>query len=173
MQFNAKVDQINDVFIRCSNPHICTAKPGIATTLKIRKTINQEASKNVFSSAAEITEHVLSQKITQEPTISLPAPKQLAQNANRKRKCLHPEEPQDLEFAVAENLIPDDFLQNDVQVDEQQHIIFAKPDMISILSEAKNWYIDATFKVIHKPFTQLFSIHVFVKSGESAKQIPL
>ena len=46
-------------------------------------------------------------------------------------------------------------------------------DMISILSEAKNWYIDATFKVIHKPFTQLFSIHAFVKSGESAKQIPL
>ena len=31
--------------------------------------------------------------------------------------CLHPEEPQDLEFAVAENLIPDD-LQNNVQVDE-------------------------------------------------------
>ena len=46
-------------------------------------------------------------------------------------------------------------------------------DMISILFEAKNWYIDATFKVVHKPFTQLFSIHAFVKSGESAKQIPL
>ena len=32
--------------------------------------------------------------------------------------CLHPEELQNLEFAVAENLIPDDLLQNNVQVDE-------------------------------------------------------
>ena len=39
--------------------------------------------------------------------------------------------------------------------------------MISIPSEAKNWYVDATFKVIRKPFTQLFSIHTFIKSGES------
>ena len=45
--------------------------------------------------------------------------------------------------------------------------------MISILSQAKNWYTDVTFKVVHKPFTQLFSVHVFVKSGESVKQIPL
>ena len=45
--------------------------------------------------------------------------------------------------------------------------------MISILSEGKNWYIDATFKVVCKLFTQLFSIHAFVKLGESAEQIPL
>ena len=45
--------------------------------------------------------------------------------------------------------------------------------MMSILSQAKNWYVDAIFKVVHKPFTQLFSIHAFVKSGENVKQIPL
>ena len=45
--------------------------------------------------------------------------------------------------------------------------------MISILSQAKNGYTDATFKVVRKPFTQLFSVHAFVKSGESVKQIPL
>ena len=45
--------------------------------------------------------------------------------------------------------------------------------MISILPEAKNRYIDATFKVVCKPFTQLFSILAFVKLGEHAKQIPL
>ena len=59
----------------------------------------------------------------------------------------------------------------EAQLHEQWHIIFAKPDMISILSEVKNWCIDATFKVICKPFTQLFSIHAFIKSGERAKQM--
>ena len=37
----------------------------------------------------------------------------------------------------------------------------------------KNWLIDATFKVVHKPFTQLLSIHAFIKSAGSVKQIPL
>ena len=45
--------------------------------------------------------------------------------------------------------------------------------MISILSQAKNWYVDATFKVVCKPFTQLFSVRAFVKSGENVKQVPL
>ena len=84
-----------------------------------------------------------------------------------------PEDSQDLEFAIAETSIPEDFLQKDVLVDEQWHIIFAKPNMISILSQAKNWYIGATFKVVCKPFTQLFSVHAFVKSGENVKQVPL
>ena len=33
--------------------------------------------------------------------------------------------------------------------------------------------MDATFKVVDAPFTQLFSIHGFVRAGESLKQIPL
>ena len=45
--------------------------------------------------------------------------------------------------------------------------------MIDILSCARNWFIDATFKVVKRPFTQLLSIHTFIKSGDSLKQIPL
>ena len=110
---NAKVDQLDsNIFIRCSNPHICTPRPGIATTLKMRK-------------------------------------------------------------KIAETSIPNDFLQTDVLIIDGRHIILAKPNMIRILSQAKNWYIDATFKGVRKPFTQLLIVRAFVKSGESVKQIPL
>ncbi len=34
-------------------------------------------------------------------------------------------------------------------------------------------YADATFYVVKKPFTQLFSIHAFLKSGDNTKRVPL
>ena len=46
---NAKVDQLDsNIFIRCSNPHICTPRPGIATTLKMRKKIAETSIPNDF-----------------------------------------------------------------------------------------------------------------------------
>ena len=79
---NAKVNQDGNKFIRCSNPHLCTPKPGVSTTLQIHKEINKEACQDVHASAAEITERLLAERVTNEPTTSLPAPVQFAQNAN-------------------------------------------------------------------------------------------
>ena len=107
---------------------------------------------------------VLAERVTNEPTTSLPAPVQLAQNANHRCECLQPQDPQDLDFTLAEDYFPEGFLQKDIWVDDRHHIIFATNIMISILCQAKNWFIDATFKVVHKPFTQLLSIHAFIKS---------
>ena len=45
--------------------------------------------------------------------------------------------------------------------------------MLNILCRAKRWYLDGTFKIVKEPFTQLFSIHAFVKSESSIKQLPL
>jgi len=44
---------------------------------------------------------------------------------------------------------------------------------VALLSKAKTWYVDATFRVVNTPFTQLFSVHGYVKSGGSVKQVPL
>ena len=51
--------------------------------------------------------------------------------------------------------------------------MFATPSQLSLLAKAKTWYMDATFKVVKSPFTQLFSIHAFVKQDEDIKQLPL
>ena len=45
--------------------------------------------------------------------------------------------------------------------------------MLNILSRAKIWYLDGTFKIVKAPFIQLFFIHAFVKSDSGIKQLPL
>ncbi|KAK4301510.1 hypothetical protein Pmani_026288 [Petrolisthes manimaculis] len=42
------------------------------------------------------------------------------------------------------------------------------------MKDAKTWYSGATFRVVKSPFTQLFSVHAFVKrADEQVKQLPL
>jgi hypothetical protein len=64
-------------------------------------------------------------------------------------------------------------LKKDIRVDTQRHLILATERQFSILATAKTWYIDATFKVVRRPFHQLPSVHAFVRSGSDTNQIPL
>ena len=65
---NAKVNRDGNKLTRCSNPHVCTPKLGVSTTLQIHKEINKVACQDVHASAAEITEGVLAERVTNEPT---------------------------------------------------------------------------------------------------------
>lgn len=65
------------------------------------------------------------------------------------------------------------FFRKDIVIGQSRHLIFATSKQLDLLTNAKTWYIDGTFKVISKPFYQLLSVHSFVKSGEDMKQLPL
>ena len=41
-----------------------------------------------------------------------------------------------------------------------------------VKSHAKNWFIDTTFKIVCRPFTQFLSINALVKSIDCLKQVP-
>jgi hypothetical protein len=68
-----------------------------------------------------------------------------------------------------------DFLKGDIRRKTDRHLIFATEEGLSLLAKSKTWYMDGTFKVVSKPFVQLFSIHAFVKGDteDSSKQVPL
>ena len=71
------------------------------------------------------------------------------------------------------HVIPDGFLKGDIRSRSNRHLLFATNQQLQQLVLAKNWYVDSTFKLCPQPFTQLFSINAFVRSGEQAKQVPL
>ena len=49
----------------------------------------------------------------------------------------------------------------------------ATAEQLQLLQQAKRWYPDATFYVVRRSFQQLFSVHAFVRKGDSLKQVPL
>jgi len=71
-----------------------------------------------------------------------------------------------LDFNLEENNIPDEFLKADLCVKDRRHLIFATKQQIDHLSKAKTWYVDGTFKLVRKPFTQLLSVNAFVRTGD-------
>ena len=173
VQCPATVIQDANSFTRGKSNHLDSAQPGIANTVCIKKKVKSAALSDIFTSAAEITDKVLAENVTQEPTPALPAPINLAKAANHHRQCFHPKDPVHLDFELAEDFIPEGFFHKDIVVGDRHHLLFAADKILQLLSIAKNWFIDATFKVVKHPFTQLLSIHSFIKSGDTKKQVPL
>ena len=74
-------------------------------------------------------------------------PRFLARNVNRQRQGTRPRHPRDLKFEVQEHAIPEDFFQYDIEVNDRRHLMFATTAQLELLIQAKNWFMDGTFKV--------------------------
>ena len=91
----------------------------------------------LFVAASAIVEGALRQA---PASTSLPNPEHLARRANRKRAAVRPRNPDDLQFLISNENIPDDILRGDVSVGERRHILFATDRMLELLAQAKHWY---------------------------------
>lgn len=116
---------------------------------------------------------VLLNEVGDEPCPALSKPDHLARAANRVRQSTRPQDPLDLDFQLCQEHVPDGFLKADIKKHGKRHIILATDQQLEHLSKAKTWYIDGTFKLVKRPFQQLFTINAFVRTDDHAKQVPL
>ena len=170
----ATIKEKDTEYERGHNPHCHPPETCPLVTAKVSALVKKKAMDDMFRSASDIVDEVLCDIVDpNQPLSSLPAPHNLAKQGNRKRRGARPAEPLDLDFELNEDHLPQDFLQCDVSVSSRRHLIFSTQDQLSLLSRAKHWYADATFKVVRHPFTQLFSLHTFVQCDNYLKQVPL
>ncbi|XP_071956851.1 uncharacterized protein [Antedon mediterranea] len=172
----ATVLERDGVYTRGLHEHICGMMPGRGKVAVIRRKIKATALERPFDSAAEIRDTIMRDdigvgQIALHPT--LPKPSSLARQANLRRKLSRPRHPSNLQFELQNQHIAPGFLRDDVVIDGGRHVLFATDAMMDILGRARVWYLDGTFKLIRDPFYQLFSIHSFIRTGTSVKQVPL
>ena len=119
----------------------------------------------------ELVEQALAEE---DPAARFPAPGHIARAANQVRRNNRPDEPRGLDFELSMDYIPDDFLVKDIRSDSARHVIFAAPQQLALLSRARTWYLDGTFKITREPFHQLNTLHAFIKGDcGNIKQVPL
>ena len=162
------VKQRGSHFTAGSHSHVHQAEVG--SLAKVPAAAKAAGRSEVFKSAGAIVQEVLTQHTAET---FLPKSAKLARLTNRHRQKMRPNHPHDLEFDVDYDHIPDNFLQEDMVVNERRHLLFAIPHQIALLRNARRWYVDGTFKVMKEPFTQLLSVHAFLRQGDSVKQVPL
>ena len=168
LRCRATVKQRGSHFTAGSHPHVHQAEVG--SLAKLSAAVKAAGRSEVFKSAGAIVQEVLTQHTAE---IFLPKSVNLERVTNRHRQKRRPNHPHDLEFDVDYDHIPDDFLQEDMVVNERRHLLFASPHQLALLRNARRWYVDGTFKVVKAPFTQLLSVHAFLRQGDSVKQVPL
>lgn len=170
----ATVVQQGELFTAGGSDHCHDFLPNLDVAKRVTAAVKDKASDDVFKSAAAIVESVMRDAIDpsqQHP--AMPDPSLLTRVANYRRQKNRPQDPITLDFVLEDSFIPPSFLKKDIQLDGQRHLIFATDTQLQLLNKAKTWYVDGTFKIIRKPFCQLFSVHAFVHKGDDTKQVPL
>ncbi|KAL8580816.1 hypothetical protein ACOMHN_017320 [Nucella lapillus] len=167
------VRQEGDIFTRGTQEHLHAAESGAAVKAKLVRNVKETAAAAPYhyQSAYTIAEHLLQE--------SRPIPNQrstdyLGRIANYHLQQSRPCHPQDLGFELDMRHWPDQFEDPvDITVGNKRHVLFFSEQQLTLLSQAKRWYADGTFKVVRAPFTQLWSIHAFVRVEDQTKQLPL
>ncbi|XP_055997986.1 uncharacterized protein LOC125647370 [Ostrea edulis] len=79
--------------------HVHPAEPGVDLAVKLKTEVKRNATQNIFTqSAPRVVEVALSTANIKAPPASRPKPANMTRMANRVRRNLRPQDPQDLDF---------------------------------------------------------------------------
>ena len=173
----ATVKQKGEDYTLGARQHNHQATMGIHAVTTIRNQVKALAKVNVYTSGTSIAQDLLRTGDIANCPADIPTIINLGRQANYNRRIGRPKHPGDMHFNLNMDHVPDNFFLADVGVGRgenyRRHLMFATQDMLTLLSSAKRWYMDATFKLVRAPFTQLWSIHAFLRYDGNIKQVPL
>ncbi len=123
---------------------------------------------DIYKSARAIADDCISQEVRDNaPGAAIPNPANLARRANRGRQRMLPQNPVDLQFDIADLNLPTDFFRADLLVaPDSRHLLFFTDSQMELLKQAQMVTLDATFKIVPRPFSQLLGLHVYIKNGK-------
>lgn len=153
-------------------PHTCDTKKDVHVKLEIVSKAKTLGLASKFVSATAIVEPLLKDKFEQDENFDLPNPSNIARVVNRIREKNRPKNPIDLGFTLKLDNIPVDFYKGEVKVGKARHLIFSTTKQLQLMAKAPRWYCDGTFKLVKKPFVQMFSFHGMLRKDEDTKQFP-
>lgn len=173
----ATVKQDGDTFLRGQKQHVHDATRGAESLARIFRDVREAAIQRPKVKTSVVVQEVLKRNLPEgdpQNCPDVPDVERFCGLVRKYRRMARHEEPNDVNFELMIDHVPDNFLVDDIRTDaEGRHLVFATADQLELLAQAKCWYTDATSKVVRKPFMQLFSIHAVIQSGENVKQIPL
>ena len=150
--------------------HCHRGESGLAVRLAVVRDVKEKAKANPYTSAYTVAESCLDS----QPKVPNQRPVQyLGRIGNHHRQKSRPRHPIDLQFELQMEYIPPEIEIHDGLVGPQRHLIFCTENQLRLLAKARTWYVDDTFHVVKRPFTQLWSIHAFVRVNETMKKLPL
>ncbi|WAQ93447.1 hypothetical protein MAR_005918, partial [Mya arenaria] len=164
--------QRGEVFSRGAKEHCHPADPLIKKRVLLTRDVRQEALRDVHAPAGSIVEGNMV-GVFKDGEFNIPRPSNLLRRVNRSRQKVRPKDPTSLDFEVDTDYLQESFFIGDVRVGDERHLMFSTPSQLQFLGQARRWYLDGTFRVVNRPFTQLWSVHAFLQQGESVKQVPL
>lgn len=147
-------------------------KKDINVKLDIANQAKTQGLNSKFQSAAAIAEPLINEKFKTNKYLNLPNPSNIVRVINRVREKDRPRNPKDIWFNIKLENIPNGFYQGEVKVGKFRHMVFANETQLKLMSTSKRWYCDGTFKLVKKPFVQMFSFHGMQKKDGNTKQFP-
>ena len=136
----ATVRQHGTDFIPGPQPHCHQPVVGSLAAVRITSSVKEKAMKDFYQPAGNIVQEVLLEELNSAPCPAMPKVANLVRQANR-RQTSRPVEPKDLEFELNPEHIPGGFLQADVKVSSQRHLVFSTEQMLTLLARSKQWYV--------------------------------
>lgn len=139
--------------------------------IQVRLNMKEDARNNPSSSGLRIAENALLN--IPEHSGKVVKLQALQRYANRYKGDYFGKNPTSKEFDLSAYDIPKSFKCKDFSSENNRTIIFYTKRQKQYIEKCKLLFLDGTFKIIAPPFKQLYSIHGFIKTANSYKNIPL